>query len=115
MEARFWRGLAACALVLVSLGASYRTPNFVVTAPTQQIAEQVGQQAEKYRHDLAIEWLGKPMPNWARPCPVTVQIGANLGAGGVTSFVFDRGEVFGWQMNIQGRSIARSIRCCRMK
>lgn len=102
MEARFWRALAACALVLVSLGASYRTPNFVVTAPTQQIAEQVGQQAEKYRHDLAIEWLGKPMPNWARPCPVTVQIGANLGAGGVTSFVFDRGEVFGWQMNIQG-------------
>jgi hypothetical protein len=26
----------------------------------------------------------------------------NLGAGGATSFVFDRGEVFGWKMNIQG-------------
>ena len=24
------------------------------------------------------------------------------GAGGATSFVFDRGEVFGWKMNIQG-------------
>jgi hypothetical protein len=102
MDARLGRGLAVVALVLVSLGASYRTPNFVVTAPTQQIAEQVGQQAEKYRRELAIEWLGKTMPNWARPCPVTVQIGAHLGAGGVTSFVFDRGEVFGWQMNIQG-------------
>ena len=26
----------------------------------------------------------------------------NLGAGGATSFVFDRGEVFGWNMKIQG-------------
>jgi hypothetical protein len=25
-----------------------------------------------------------------------------LGAGGATSFVFDRGQVFGWKMNIQG-------------
>lgn len=102
MDARWWRGLMAVALVIVSLGASHRTPNFVVTAPTPEIAQQVGQLAEKYRRDLAQEWLGKTMPNWARPCPVTVQVGANLGAGGVTSFVFDRGEVFGWQMNVQG-------------
>ena len=58
--------------------------------------------AEKFRHDLAVEWLGKPMPNWSQPCPITVQVGDHLGAGGATSFVFNHGEVFGWQMNIQG-------------
>ncbi len=30
------------------------------------------------------------------------QGGAKMGAGGATSFVFDRGEVFDWKMNIQG-------------
>ena len=31
-----------------------------------------------------------------------MQDSARLGAGGVTSFVFDKGHVFGWQMSIQG-------------
>lgn len=102
MDARSWRGLLAVVLAFASLGASYRSPNFIVSAPSPEIAERVGQMAEKYRNDLAIEWLGKPMPNWARPCPVTVQVDQRLGAGGVTSFVFDHGEVFGWQMSVQG-------------
>lgn len=102
MDARLWRGLSAIALALSSLGASYRSPNFIVNASSQEIAEQVGKQAEAYRRDLAVEWIGKPLPNWARPCPITVQIDPRLGAGGVTSFMFDHGEVFGWQMNIQG-------------
>jgi hypothetical protein len=33
---------------------------------------------------------------------VTVKVGPNLGAGGATTFTFDRGEVFGWHMSIQG-------------
>ncbi len=33
---------------------------------------------------------------------MTVMVGPNLGAGGATTFVFDRGEVFGWRMTIQG-------------
>jgi hypothetical protein len=33
---------------------------------------------------------------------VQIQVGDHLGAGGETSFVFDRGEVFGWRMSIQG-------------
>jgi len=102
MDARILRGAMIAAAVLVSLGANYRSPNFVVSAPTVEVAEQVGLAAEKYRQELAIEWTGKPMPNWSRPCPISVQVGAHLGAGGVTSFVFDHGEVFGWQMEIQG-------------
>ena len=101
MEARLTRA-ALLAAVLCSLGARYKTPNFVVTASTPQIAEQVGQAAEKYRRELATDWLGKELPKWSEPCPIAVKTGPNLGAGGATSFMFDRGEVYGWRMNIQG-------------
>ena len=85
-----------------SMGASYRTPNFVVTAPTPSIARQVAKAAERSRRQLAIEWLGKAMPRWAKPCMVTVHVGKKLGAGGATNFLFENGEVFGWRMTIQG-------------
>ncbi len=101
MEARFVRAaiLAASAL---SLGASHRTPNFVIQAASAEFAEQVGREAERLRRELAIEWLGTPMPRWSQPCPITVRTGPGMGAGGATIFVFDHGEVFGWRMNIQG-------------
>ena len=89
-------------LLLVTMGAQRRSVNFIIETPDPNFAQQVAQAAEKYRRDLAIEWLGKPMPDWAQPCVMTVQIGAHLGAGGATTFVFDKGEVFGWRMSIQG-------------
>ena len=101
MEARLMSA-AFVAAAVVSLGASYRTPNFVVRASTSEFAKEVGQAAEKYRRELAIEWLGKEMPVWYQPCPITVEDGPRLGAGGATSFIFDHGDVFGWQMTIQG-------------
>ena len=84
------------------LAAGYRTANFVVEAPDPQLAQRIGDAAEQYRHDLAVEWLGEPLPRWSQPCPVTAEVAPNLGAGGATSFVFDRGEVFNWTMTIQG-------------
>ena len=84
------------------LAASYRTANFVIEAPDPQLAQKIGDAAEQYRHDLAIEWLGKPLPRWSQPCPITAEVAPTLGAGGATSFVFDRGEVFNWTMTIQG-------------
>jgi hypothetical protein len=101
MDARLLR-CAVLAAALGSLGASYRTKNFVVSAPTPEMARQIGDTAEAFRRDLAQDWLGQPMPNWSQPCPITAQVAENLGAGGATSFVFDRGEVFGWRMTIQG-------------
>ena len=89
-------------LLLVSMGARQRSANFIVETPDPNFARQVSQAAEKFRHDLAIEWLGKAMPNWSQPCVMGVQVGQQLGAGGSTTFVFDRGEVFGWRMSIQG-------------
>ncbi len=89
-------------LLMVSMGARQRTANFIVETADPRFAEQVAQASEMFRRDLAIEWLGQPMPNWSQPCVMTVQAGPGLGAGGATTFVFDRGEVFGWRMSIQG-------------
>lgn len=104
MEARLARA-AFLAAVVASLGAGYRTQNFVVDAPTPELAEKIGRAAEQYRHDLAVDWLGSPLPNWPSVCPIHAQVAPNLGAGGATSFMFDRGQVFGWQMNIQGSEV----------
>jgi len=101
MDARLARAALAVAIG-VSLGASHRTPNFLVTAPTLEFAEEVGRTAEILRQDLAVSWLGKALPRWKQPCPIEVQVAPQMGAGGVTSFFFERGEVFGWRMSIQG-------------
>ncbi len=97
----FFRGLLVVG-ALASIGAGYRTPNFIVTAPTAEFAKQVGDAAEIYRGELAIEWIGKPLPaNWSSPCPIDVKVGT-MGAGGATTFNFQNGEVYGWKMEIQG-------------
>lgn len=92
--------LALCQVSSVRAAAGYKTSNFAVTAPTAELAKEIGDAAEAWRRHLAINWLGKDMPPWSKPCPIEAKL-AN-GAGGATSFVFDRGEVFGWKMNIQG-------------
>ena len=110
MEAHLKRATlcALCTVFVVSVlcpplyGAGYRTANFTVDAPTPRLAKEIGDSAENWRRELAIEWLGKELPNWSRPCPIKARVNPNLGAGGETSFVFDRGEVFGWRMQIQG-------------
>ena len=101
MEARFCSA-ALIAASLLSLGASYRTQNFIVTAPTPEVAQAIGDAGETYRRDLSHEWLGRELPPWQDPCPITVHIGPHLGAGGATSFMFEQGRPFGWQMTIQG-------------
>ena len=83
-------------------GAGYRTVNFTVDAPTPQLAKEIGDSAEQWRRELAIEWLGKELPRWSQPCPIKATVAPNLGAGGATSFVFNAGEVYDWRMNIQG-------------
>lgn len=95
--------LPAC-LLMVALStpsATIQTRNFTITAPTAEFAEQVGEAAEHYRRELAKSWTGREMPPWNSRCPIHVKVG-DYGAGGATSFNFDRGEVFGWKMNVQG-------------
>jgi hypothetical protein len=84
-----------------SLGAAYRTDNFVVEAPDAQTARQIGEAAEKCRHDKAVLWLGQPMPRWKKACPLTVRVTMG-GPGGATSFQFDQGRVLRQNMEVNG-------------
>ncbi len=108
--------------VLASLGASYRTPNFIVTANSGSLAREIGDAAETYRAELAQQWLGRKLPRWPQPCPITVNVDPRLGAGGATSFVFNTrprqfgrvpagdglyraarpGQPSNWEMSLQG-------------
>lgn len=92
-------------LISLSIGtnnAEYNSPNFIVHAPTTEIARQVAEAAEDARRKLAVQWYGHEIKNWGSPCDVIVVVGKNLGAGGATRFKFDRGEVYGWKMEVQG-------------
>ena len=63
-----------------------RTQNFLVEAPTQALAESVAQGAERYREELAMYWLGNPLPAWPQPCPINVISGPRLAAQGATTY-----------------------------
>jgi len=92
-------------LLSVALGSvegEFVSPNFIVHAPTTDIARQVAQAAEDSRRKLAIQWYGHEVNNWGEPCVVSVVVGKNLGAGGATRFKFHEGEVYGWNMEVQG-------------
>lgn len=103
MDARVARAAFLAAVLLSTcMGASYRTQNFIVSAPNQSLAQEVCEGAEAFRRDLANEWLGAELPNWEQPCPIVVQVAPNLGAGGATSFVFHGGRPHDFRMNIQG-------------
>ena len=101
MEAPILRSSLIVLSLFISTGATFQTRNFVVTAPTADIAEQAGKAAETYRRDLAKFWLGEALPNWHRPCKLRVRPGA-LGAGGQTTFQFVGTEVINWNMYVQG-------------
>jgi hypothetical protein len=101
MDARAAR-FAALFAALLALGASHRTENFIVSAATKSLAQEVAEAAETFRRDLAIEWLGRELPRWDEPCPIEVLADPGLPAGGETSFVFSRGRPCSWKMFVQG-------------
>ncbi len=89
-------------IVAPDSGARCKSDHFIVSAPTPAIAREVCQAAERYRHDLAVQWLGKPLPEWQGICPIHVRVGPRLGAGGATSFAFVGGRPIDFRMTIQG-------------
>jgi hypothetical protein len=111
MDARLLRlPVLVPALLLLSAssslaaGHSYSTANFVVSAPSAEFAKQVGETAERCRSQLARAWLGYELPRWYRPCQVTITAVGQVGAGGATTFTFANGQVFNWNMHVQGSS-----------
>jgi hypothetical protein len=89
-------------LILPGLGASARSKNFLVSAPTPALAQELAEAAEQMRCDLAVQWLGHKLPDWQEACPVVAKVDAGLGAGGRTSFMFRDRVPFGWEMEVQG-------------
>lgn len=80
--------------------APYRTRFFLVSAPNAELARQVGEAAEAARRDLAIDWLGRELPDWRDVCPIHVNLAR--GAGGETRFEFQNGQPGKWRMIVQG-------------
>jgi len=72
----------ACLLVLI--GADPATPaadiglayneNFIVSAPTRQLAEAVLHKAEQYRKELALKWLGEELPRGIGATSIQVKL-----------------------------------------
>jgi len=110
MEARgdrFARRLGGIAIIIlgcvpVLCGASFRSPNFIVEAPAQNVAKTVAEHAETYRVNIAKAWLGRELPTWATPCPIRVKLTSGE-AGGLTSFGFNDSRVTDQSMVVEGR------------
>ncbi|MEZ6118908.1 MAG: hypothetical protein R3C28_20390 [Pirellulaceae bacterium] len=94
--------LVVCAATTASSAASFGTKNFMVKAPTAQLAREIAEAAEYFRRELALEWLERELPPWSQPCPIVAQVGPSLGATGVTSFSFHGRQPYGWKMSVQG-------------
>ena len=79
--------------------------NFAVFAPDPAFAKRIGSEAERFRKELAIEWLGQELPQWKEKCPIRVSLSPH--SGGETSFAFlsdgrQRAEPTGWDMKVFG-------------
>jgi len=70
------------------------------TGTSQQVTT-----AEQSRKNLSQYWFGEEFPQWNSSCRISARIGL-FGAGGETGFIFNKGEVFGWRMHVQGSSAA---------
>lgn len=100
---RCWFVVVGVALALKASAATVRTANFVVTADSQALAQQVADCAEKARREEARAWLGHELETWAQPCPIKVTVTTSLG-GGATSFGFGGRGVPGMSCNVEGRA-----------
>lgn len=86
----------------MALAATHRTENFVATARTDELAREVAETAEFCRKSFAISWLGEELDRWTTPCPITVDVGPQLGQGGATTFVVEDNVPGQWRMRVQG-------------
>ena len=100
----FW--LCTVASATASAQQPVVTQNFAVFADDAQYANRVAEEAERFRRELAISWLGYELEPWKERCPIRVTI--DMHAGGETSFAFmmppgsNRGEPTGWEMKVFG-------------
>ena len=94
--------LLAMGILPFLAGASFRSNNFAVDAPSREVAQRVAERAEACRTGIAQAWLGHDLPAWSTPCPIRVKL-TDGEAGGLTSFGFSRGHVTDQSMTVEGR------------
>lgn len=75
--------------------------NFIVFAASSRLADTVAREAERFRKELAIHWLGRELPPWPQRCPVRVHAGP-MGAGGETSYQYLNLGAGNWNMVVHG-------------
>jgi hypothetical protein len=92
------------ALTIPSLApatVSYRSPHFVVEAPTAEIAARIARGAETNLRDLSQKWLAREPAEWGEPCQISVSLGSENNRGSST-FVFREGRVVRQEMHLEG-------------
>jgi hypothetical protein len=94
--------LLAIGIVPFLTGASFRSTNFAVDAPSREVAQRVAERAEACRSLIGRAWLGHDLPAWNTPCPIRVKL-TDGEAGGLTSFGFNQGRVTDQNMSVEGR------------
>ena len=90
------------AQVFVGPRSIVQSPNFRVYARNAQLANQVARSAEECRKQLAMHWLGRELPNWPEPCPVSVNDGPSTPASGETKYTLVGGGVVDFRMSVSG-------------
>ncbi len=76
--------LAWVALTGHALAATVVSPNFIVTAPTQDFANKVSVAAEYWRKESSRRWVGVELPNW--PAKTTITVSGIAKRTGLTRF-----------------------------
>jgi len=79
--------------------AASQTANFRVTAPSARLSQLVAQTAEKERAELAKTWLGKELPDWPKPCLLTVRLGESHSHA---TFSYEKGTVTSREIHVSG-------------
>jgi len=120
------RTLILCSLVTVCCGANWKSSNFDVTASYIRTTYRTEDRARNDREDLDLAqavsrsleanlvnyskfWGGDQVVSLSSPCVVTAVSAPDLGNGGSTTFVFDKGAVHDWRMSIQGAALEKVI------
>jgi hypothetical protein len=78
----------------------YVTTNFIVEAPTKEVAHTIGKQAEAERERLASLWLEQAAPAWEERCLIRVKAGKGK-ATGATTFQYDERRLYSPKQEIQ--------------
>lgn len=101
MDARYI-SLALAIVSMACLAAGHRTENFIVSAPSEELAQRVAERAERLRDELALTWTGSKLPAWQDKCSVTVLADSGQAAMSITTFDFDHSRPVNLKMIVCG-------------